>query len=123
MREWSFKNRTPADTRKKLEDHVMAHEFLIMDMASKNPTIAQALTSIPGFPLFFKPGMTPAAAPMTPEEDMIAAGAAVDPNAPIEAPPELGVQEPGMPVAEEGVPPIPEQNGMETNPQVPTSGV
>lgn len=121
MREWSFKNRTPAETRKALEEHVMAHEYLIMQMAAKDPTIMQVLSTLPGFPLFYKPGMTPAATPVTPEEDAMAA-APVDPNAPIEPQPELPVQAPGEP-AVEAVPPVTEQLGMETNPQEPTSGV
>lgn len=122
MREWSFKNRTPEKLRKALEDHVMAHEMLIVQMATQNPGLLQLLATLPGFPLFFKPGPLPSAAPVSPEEDMLQE-APMGPEAPIEEMPELPVQEPGMPAVEPGVPPIPEQLGMEQNPQEPTSGM
>lgn len=122
MREWSFKNRTPKELKQKLEDHLAAHEMIMVKLATKDANFAQQIKALPGFPLFFKalpePSTMPQSNPMNaqvpPQDEPYNAGD------PITSGPEEPTQEPGEPVAPV-YPPMEDQLGLEQTAQEPTS--
>ncbi len=106
LREWSFKNTTPSEDQKRLENHVLATEMLMSEAAQKNPAYLQELMTLSGFPIFYvapqlpqvqnqeTPPMDPAAEAIAAEE---AAGlppeaAVTDSVTPMDAPPSLDAQ-------------------------------
>lgn len=136
MREWSFKNRAPKPLRESLQDHVMAHEMMMVKQGMKDPAFAQQLSTLSGFPMFFQP--TDVAPPATPGEDpdvqaAMAEAAGMGEVMPGAMPPGAGgmapIQEPpGQPVQPDaGAPVVPpnieEQMGMEQSPQEPTNAI
>lgn len=59
LREWNFKNKTPKDSQMRLQDHVMAHEMLMVQKAKQNPAFMQMLMGMPDFPIFYKAETSP----------------------------------------------------------------
>jgi len=117
MRQWSYKNRAPAEVKKLMEEHVMATEMLMVEYAVKNPAFAELLVGLQGFPLFYVPQMTPEDTidplMITPEP---MPGGELPPEAqealPEDfAPEEMATQMPGEPTVEPGIPPLDQQNG------------
>lgn len=122
MREWSFKNRTPAAVQKKLKDHVLATEMLMAETAAKSPAFAQKLTALEGYPLFYV--ATPQ--PTDDKADLVGESLGGQPPAPLTEgpmlpPPEQPVQEPGQEVNPE-LPPLEQQDGL-VPPQEPTNSI
>lgn len=89
--------RYPKKVRAAYEDHIRAHEMLMDDMASQSPAMAQAVTAIPQFPVFY---VRPPAIQPPPEQQQ--AGA---PGMPLE---EMGIPQPQI-QPEQIVEPTPEQ--------------
>jgi hypothetical protein len=98
MREWSFKNQTPIEIQDQMQDHVLAHELLIMEKGKANPLyLEKAMTELAGFPVFFELPQPPAPATVLPEE-VAAAGAQAGT---MELPPELPVNMPPLSVVDQ----------------------
>ncbi len=122
MREWQFKNRADEKVKKSLEEHVMAHEMFMTEMAMKSPAMAQKIALLEGFPLFFE------APPLPPADPMAIDTSLQDPamSQPLEGemPVDEGqlTQEPGAPVNEQ-MPNLDQQMGLESGAQEPTNSI
>jgi len=53
VQEYAFKYQTPEAVQKRVMNHIMAHEMLMMDLAAKNPLFAQEISKLSLFPMFF----------------------------------------------------------------------
>lgn len=78
MQPKGFKEKAGDQILMDMEDHVRAHEMLMMDIMAKNPAYAQIVQAeCLGFPLFMEPPapppMGPEGMPLTPEEEMMMA--------------------------------------------------
>lgn len=74
IRAWSFKNKTPVQIQDELKDHQAAHEMFLLDKMPSDPLLAEKLSMLKGFPMFFQmpnaapPAPTPPVAPMQPSQ-------------------------------------------------------
>lgn len=71
-----YKQKAPPEVQEAMRVHIMAHEFMLMDMAAKNPAMAKALSTLPNFPAFAEFPAVPPTPVMPPPE-------AVEPSGPI----------------------------------------
>jgi len=63
MNSSTWENNVPEDIKRRMEDHILATEYLMEEKASINPAFAQLLASLPGYPVFWTP---------TPQQDTAA---------------------------------------------------
>jgi hypothetical protein len=118
VQEYSFKYQTPDPVQKRVINHIMAHEMLMMEVAQKNPMFAQELSKLALFPMFYMPMPL---SPHMPEQPQMAGqdatGAPIQslPGMPVN--PQVGQQPVNMPE-----PTIEQQLGL-SGPVQPTSGV
>lgn len=126
VREWAFKNRATKEVQQALQDHIMAHEMILVEQGMKNPQLGQLLLALPGFPAFFEPmDSTNNVQSGTEAVDEVMGAQAMSPlnsEAPIAPDPELEQQMPGDPT-QEPLPPIDQQLGMEQTNQEPTNSI
>lgn len=102
MRDWGFKNQTPPEVQKRLEDHVLAHELLMAQIAQENPLYMQKLQTVEGYPIFYK--IAQISPPPASNTEALPPEMPPAPGGPIEPALELPVQVPGSPVVPENVP-------------------
>ena len=62
MQQRAFKDEVPEDIREKMKEHVMMHEFLMLEKAAENPLFQAKLSELDLFPMFYKGGSTPQSA-------------------------------------------------------------
>lgn len=62
MQSRSFKEEVPVEFREALKENVAMIEFLAIEKAQENPKFQAELAQLSLFPLFYKPGFTPASA-------------------------------------------------------------
>lgn len=127
IREWSFKNRASPQTKQALIDHITAHEMMMYDLAAKNQAFAQKIATLDGFPMFYEP----VSQEQTKEEQLIAeAGGGMmgynmppDGGEPIEPVPGEPTQPAEGVPAQEPLPPLDQQLGLEQQPTEPTGSI
>jgi hypothetical protein len=88
-----FKQKASPEIQNAIKLHIMAHEYLMIDLAVKSPPFAQMVGALPGFPLFANLPPVPEMPPMPPMGPEMGPGTA----------------KPSGPMAEQGPPPAPEQ--------------
>lgn len=69
-----YKQKAPPEVQEAMRIHIMAHEFMLMDMAAKNPAMAQALSTLPNFPAFAEFPAVPPMPVMPPPEGVEPSG-------------------------------------------------
>lgn len=69
LQEFSYKVQVPKAIQKKLEDHIMATEMLMVQKAQKNATFMQMLMTLEQFPIFYT--ATPEQPEPSPEDLMV----------------------------------------------------
>ena len=100
VRSWPFKYQTEQAQQVAMADHVRTHEMFMVEQSRVNPLVQQALATLPGFPMFFKPDELAVQAPIPAAAAMQQQQQAVEPL-PQDAYAEeqqLPVQIPGEPV-------------------------
>lgn len=87
-----FKQKASPEIQNAIKLHIMAHEYLMIDLAVKSPAFAQLVTTLPGFPLFANLPPVPPMPPMPPMGPEMGPGSA-KPSGPMAeaAPPEQQV--------------------------------
>lgn len=128
VQQYSFKFSTPLAQQQALEDHILAHEMLMVEKAKTNPLFAKKLEQLDLFPMFYK-------LPLPPIQPMQAMAPQAAPMAPPPSgmmPPQPFGQPPGLPanpalggeaqLSAEVLPSVEAQLG-EQPPIQPTSGV
>lgn len=129
MREWSFKNRASQETQDLFEDHVLAHETIMTEMAAKNPAFAAKLAELESFPLFYVNEE-----PQEPEDGMIPPDpsdmpasmgdmASVGDGQPMPTPEQDPTQTADGQLAQESLPPLDQQEGLEQQPIEPSGQI
>ena len=64
-----YKQKASPEIQEQMKLHIMATEYMLMDKAAKNPAMAQALSTLPYFPIFADfPAVPPAPLPPPPPE-------------------------------------------------------
>lgn len=85
----------PEKQKQRMEDHVLTHEYLMVELMQKNPGFAQDMLTLKGFPAFFvmENQSQPLAQPIAPLNELT--GGAMPPAAGAEPPPNEDLQIPG----------------------------
>ena len=67
MQSLGYKEKAPPEVIEIQKLHIMTHEFMMMDLAAKNPAFAQILATLPNFPVFAEFPATAPQMPLPPE--------------------------------------------------------
>jgi hypothetical protein len=74
MQSLGFKQKAPPEVQEQMKLHIMAHEYFMMEQATKSPAFAQILGSLPSFPVFADFPAVPPLPPMPPPEEVAPSG-------------------------------------------------
>ena len=93
MNSATWENHVPDDIKRRMEDHILATEYLMEQKAAINPMFAQILATLPGYPVFWTPTPQQEAAPQGgPAQELPLGAADMGGMAPQEGvPPELAM--------------------------------
>lgn len=102
IRAWDFKHRIPKEQQNLMREHVLAHEFMMVERAKLIPEFLEELKALKGFPMFYKdPSVTRAADMESSVMGPVGGGMGMMPGAPMGAPMEgMPQEQPGLPVTD-----------------------